>query len=78
MELGSIESIKRSVISNLGVAYLPRYVVADEIESKSLKILDVKIPNNTITAILAYHKNKWISPAMELFLKLLKDIFHIE
>lgn len=78
MELGSIESIKRSVISNLGVAYLPRYVVADEIESKSLKILDVKIPNNTITAILAYHKNKWISPAMELFLKLLKDNFHIE
>lgn len=73
MELGSIEAIKRSVVSNLGVAYLPRFAVEEELVDGSLKELELKLSNNIITAICAYHKNKWISPAMELFISLLKE-----
>lgn len=73
MELESIEAIKRCVMSNLGVAYLPRYVVEKELGEGTLKELKVEISNKVITAIFAYHKNKWISPPMELFLKLLHE-----
>lgn len=73
MELGSIEAIKRSVISNLGIAYLPRYVVEEELKNGTLIELKTGISDKKITAICAYHKNKWITPAMELFIGLLKE-----
>ncbi|MFV0241036.1 MAG: LysR family transcriptional regulator [Lacrimispora sphenoides] len=73
LELGSIEAIKRSVTSNLGVAYLPRYVVEEELENGSLKELKTALSDKTISAICTYHKNKWISPAMELFIRLLNE-----
>lgn len=73
MELGSVEAIKRSVVSNLGVAYLPRYVVEDELANGTLKELETGISDKKITAICSYHKNKWITPAMELFIRLLKE-----
>lgn len=41
----------------------------------SAKELELENPNNIMTPIYAYHKNKWISPAMELFIKLLKENF---
>ena len=73
MEVGGIEAIKRSVASNLGVAILPRYVVEDELENGMLQEIPTGITGEKITAICVYHKNKWISPAMELFLHLLKE-----
>jgi len=72
MELGSIEAIKRSVVSDLGIAYLPRYVVEDELANGTLKELKTGITDE-ITTICSYHKNKWITPAMELFVRLLKE-----
>jgi len=72
MELGSIEAIKRSVVSDLGIAYLPRYVVEDELANSTLKELETGITDE-ITTICSYHKNKWITPAMELFIRLLKE-----
>jgi len=72
MELGSIEAIKRSVVSDLGIAYLPRYVVEDELANSTLIELETGITDE-ITAICSYHKNKWITPAMELFIRLLKE-----
>jgi DNA-binding transcriptional LysR family regulator len=71
--LGSVEAIKRSVVSNLGVAYLPRFVVEDELANGTLKELETGISDKKITAICSYHKNKWITPAMELFIRLLKE-----
>ncbi|WP_039656484.1 LysR family transcriptional regulator [Clostridium tyrobutyricum] len=73
MELGSIEAIKRSVVSNLGIAYLPQYVVEEELENGTLKELKTGISDKKITAICSYHKNKWITPAMGLFIRLLKE-----
>ncbi len=73
LELWSIEAIKRSVVSNLGIAYLPKYVVKDELENGSLQELKTDLSTKTISAICTYHKNKWISPAMELFIRLLNE-----
>lgn len=74
MELWSIEATKQSVISNLGVAYLPRFTVEKELNSKTLIELKTDLDTQKITAICAYHKNKWISSAMELFINLMKEL----
>mgnify|MGYP000849835725 CR=1 FL=1 len=73
VELNSIEAIKRSVASNLGVAVLPRFTVAAELEAGVLQEMTTAMPVTKITAVFAHHKNKWVSPAMERFIALLRD-----
>lgn len=72
IELWSIEATKRSIISQIGIAYLPHFVVKDELESG--KMIEIPIQGFTpkITMIAAYHHQKWISPAMHLFLAILQ------
>lgn len=72
VEISSIEAIKRSVASNLGVAFLPRFAVEEELAEGTLKELHIKMRDREIGVVSTYHKNKWMTPAMELFLRLLK------
>lgn len=72
MELGSIEAIKRSVVNDLGIAYLPKHTVEEELQSGSLIELESEITNKVVTVICVYHKNKWLTPAMKLFIELAK------
>lgn len=71
IELWSIEAIKKSVVNNLGIACLPHFVVQEELQNKSLIEIPIKGFKPKVTAIAAFHNNKWISPAMELFLEIL-------
>lgn len=77
IELWSIEAIKKCVASNLGISFLPRFTVEEELENGKLKELRVGCSDTTITAICAYHKNKWINPAMSLFMQLVRENFNI-
>lgn len=77
IELGSIEAIKKCVSSNLGISFLPRFTIEEELENGKLKELKVGELDAKITAIYAYHKNKWISPAMSLFIELVRKDFDI-
>ena len=77
IELGSIEAIKKCVASNLGISFLPRFTIEEELNNGKLKELKVGSLDAKITAIYAYHKNKWISPAMSLFIELVREDFDI-
>lgn len=77
IELGSIEAIKKCVASNLGISFLPRFTVEEELENGKLKELNVGCSDAKVTAIYAYHKNKWVSPAMSLFIELVRENFNI-
>lgn len=78
IELWSIEAIKNCVSSNLGISFLPRFVVEKELKENKLQELQVNCSDTKITAIYSYHKNKWVSPAMSLFMKLIKENFEAE
>lgn len=82
MELWSIEAIKRSVMSGLGIAYLPLMAVQDEVVEGKLKIIPCEANLNQIYSQVVYHKNKWISPALASFiditLKHAKDWSYVE
>ncbi|GFZ30223.1 LysR family transcriptional regulator [Clostridium zeae] len=75
IELWSIEAIKNCVSSNLGISFLPRFVVEDELKNNKLKEIKANCSDTKITAICSYHKNKWVSPAMALFMQLVRENF---
>lgn len=70
IELWSIQTIKRLVQSDVGVTYLPRFAVEEELARGSLEEIPTQLADATITAVCSYHKNKWLSPLMQLFLDL--------
>lgn len=71
MELWSLEAIKKNVMNQLGVAYLPRDSVAEELKVGTLIQLPLELTDTTVNMVCEYHKNKWISPQMSLFLSLI-------
>lgn len=75
LEVWSIEAVKRSVMSDLGVAFLPRFTVEEELGAGELLELPTGLPNPEMTAICAYQTARWRSPAAELFLRLLLEAF---
>lgn len=60
------------------IYFLPRCVVEKELEENRLKELQANCSDTKITAIYSYHKNKWVSPAMSLFIQLIKESFEAE
>lgn len=73
IELWSIETIKRCVISGLGFTFLPRFVAQDALADGRLVELSAPISGIRDPVLCARHKKRWVSPAMELFLRLLRE-----
>lgn len=72
LEIGSIETIKTFVKNNLGITLLPVMTAQNELEKGELVKLDlVGCEFNIMTQVL-YHKNKWLTPAMNVFIDMLK------
>ena len=78
LELWSIETIKRCVMSNLGFTYLPRFAAQEELADGRLIELLAPISGVRFPALCARHKNRWVTPAMELFMELLRENLRAE
>ncbi len=68
IELGSIATIKSLVQNDVGVSFLPKFVVEQELKNGSLVEIETKVEHNKLTIACARHKNKWLSPILQLFL----------
>ena len=78
MKVQGIKAVKRCVMNNLGIAVVPSYSVIEELKNGSLMPVKTELDNITYHSIYVYHKNKWISPQMELALNLLKKFVRTE
>lgn len=68
LEIGSIETIKNFIIRNLGITFLPEMTAKKElIEGKLVTLNFSECQFNMSTQVL-YHKNKWVTPAMNSFM----------
>ena len=74
IELWSIPTIKNLVKNNVGISYLPTFTVEEELGTGELEAIHTDIGDKTITAVCAHHKNKWLSPLMQLFIDLCVSI----
>lgn len=72
INLFSTEAIKQLVRENLGIAYLPRFIVEQELKNEIVREIPTGIQNKMIETVYTPHKNKWITPAMNLFIQILR------
>lgn len=77
IELWSIESIKKCVAANLGVSFLPRFAVEEELRTGVLKALPFDAQSLSIMALCAHHAGKAVSPAMQIFTECVTECFDI-
>ena len=71
-EVGNTDVITRFLLKNKGISFLPEYVVREYVRSGQLVILDTECPKITMWSQLAYHRNKLVTPQMDLFIDLLR------
>ncbi|MFD1418990.1 LysR family transcriptional regulator [Companilactobacillus keshanensis] len=74
LEIGSIEAVKQSVISNLGVAYLPKFVVESELANNQLQVIQTKFTDDKLTSVYVHRKNMWESRAFDSFTQNLTNL----
>ncbi len=75
LEIGSVEAVKRSVISNLGIAYLPKFVVQPELDAGQLQVLPTEFDDQTLTAVYIQRKSQQESRMLTTFIETLATSF---
>ena len=73
IELGSIEAIRRGVASGLGISYLPRFIVSDELDNGIFQELPMEDTGENIYVGYALHRNKWKGRIMDLCIKITEN-----
>ena len=71
IELRSTQTIINLVENNMGVAPLPDYAVRQRVGLGRLSA--AQSDPMTVTSYYGVHRNKWRSPAMNLFLEILEE-----
>lgn len=75
LETGNTDVITQMLLQNTGVSFLPEYVIRRYAQAGQAAVLDVDCPPIQMWSQLVYHKNKWITPQMKLFIDLLGERF---
>jgi len=73
MEFDNIETVKRAVEIDAGVAIVPQGTVIQEVSKQTLAQLNLEDGDFFRPLAAIYKKNKVLSPAMKQFLTILKD-----
>lgn len=73
IEMWSVEAVKTSVLAGLGIAYLPNFVIENELKSGALVAVETELDSEPVPVVCTYHKNKWFSPALTLFKRMVSQ-----
>ncbi|HEX7737576.1 MAG TPA: LysR family transcriptional regulator [Ktedonobacteraceae bacterium] len=74
LEFEGIEAIKQCAIASMGIAFLPGMTVARELEAGSLITLNWEDQEFSAVIQMIWHKDKWLSPALQAFLEVARDV----
>lgn len=72
IEASSIETIKQLIILGLGTSMLPRFTVEKELADGRIHAARWAGPVPAFAIQLLYHKDKWLSPALEAFFQVVR------
>ena len=73
IEMNSIEAIKKSVMQGIGLTIIPEITVKEELMQGKLTKLSWD-DNFEIGVCMIWHKDKWISPALNDFMDIFRKI----
>lgn len=75
LESTSAEAIKQCAKIGMGIAILPEMAVIGEVNRGELVQLPWDLTATSFATQMFWHEEKWISPAIEAFLSLTREIF---
>lgn len=76
MWFDNAEAIKQCVISNMGISFLPKIAVMQDLADNKFKQIHVTEKfNNQIKLQFISHKDKWLSPALKEFMSDLEQAY---
>lgn len=73
LEISNTEFIIRQVSIGMGVSFLPHFAVKESVAFGRLKILNVLDFRMSMSRQLFYHRDKWVTPEMEVFLERIQE-----
>ena len=74
IETGNVQAIKQFAMGGLGITFLPLVAVEEECAQGRLARLNWKGPALEMLTQVVYHRNKWISPPLKAFIKLIHEV----
>lgn len=72
LEIGNTDVITSIVLQNKGISFLPEYVIKDYVGEGELTILKTDCPDIVMYSQLVYHRHKYVTPQMGVFMDLVK------
>lgn len=73
LEAGNTDLIIDMLLRGGGISFLPYYAVEKYIDNGKLAIINNDEIDINIWSQLAYHKKKWLTPQMQIFIDILKN-----
>lgn len=74
LDFTSVEAIKQCVRSGMGLAVLPAVAIAREVAAGEIVVLNWADMPISVTVQLSHHKDKWISPAVQAFMAMAREM----
>ena len=75
LEIGNTETIINLLKKGMGISFLPRFTVEQELRSGALQQLHTDLPPVQMLHQLLRHRGKWITRPMEIFTELVRSSF---
>lgn len=73
IEVDNTIALKELVKSGLGVSFLPEYTVRNELANGDIIPIQAKDFQVVLWKQLFYHKNKWVTPPMQVFFDMIME-----
>lgn len=74
LEIGNTDIIIELLKDGCGISLLPKYTIKSQLKKGSLRALNIEEMDLRIKMQLLYNRNKWITPQMEQFISLTKEM----
>lgn len=78
LEFSSVEAIKQCVMAGMGISVLPAVTVATELAQGRLAALRWSERNFSMVTQMIWHKDRWLSPALNAFLEVTRAVLHAD
>lgn len=76
MWFDNAEAIKQCIIANMGISFLPKMTVENDLEQETFSQINLNQKfNSQIKLQIITHKQKWVGPALKAFMAELEETF---
>ncbi len=73
LEIDNLEVVLRLLKKQMGISFIPDYVLHESVEAGELAVLDVDYHIINLWSQLVYHKNKFLTPQMLAFIRMVRE-----